>query len=144
MPDAESIHVLVIFSCHTGKVERLALAAAVGAVQMRAAIRLRRIVDPSAETNDETSRMDRDYVAPRPEDVAWADVLILSVPNGLRSQIPAWGVKPVVSLTSQLSDPTASTGLHKDAVASDKPDVLPSRDEALQLGRRSVETARAR
>ena len=43
------INVLVIFSCRSGSTEKLALAAAVGAVQARANIRLRLLPDTAGE-----------------------------------------------------------------------------------------------
>jgi hypothetical protein len=121
----EEIHILVIFSCNTGAVEQLALAAAVGAVQARAAIRLRRIVDNSpGESNENTQRLDQDYVAPRQTDAEWADGFILAVPDPLVSKVHQLGVfsgKPSVSLLVES---------------------VTNRDTALLLGRRVVETAR--
>jgi len=71
--------VLVTFSCQTGDTERLALSAAVGAVQARSLIRLRRIpdVDPGSQ-NTEVVRMRKEYVAPAEADVLGADALILA------------------------------------------------------------------
>ena len=66
----------------------LALAAGLGAIQAGANIRLRRVADHAdAKTIDATpawqenlDRMNRDYVAPRPADPVWADVIILATP----------------------------------------------------------------
>ena len=70
--------VLVTFSCQTGDTERLALSAAVGAVQARALIRLRRIPDvDQGSQNTEVVRMRKEYVAPAEADVLGADSLIL-------------------------------------------------------------------
>jgi multimeric flavodoxin WrbA len=71
--------VLVTFSCLTGETEKLALSAAVGAVQARALIRLRRIpdVDP-ATANAEVVRMRKEYVPPAEADIVGADALIFA------------------------------------------------------------------
>jgi hypothetical protein len=70
--------VLVTFSCQTGDTEKLALSAAVGAVQARALIRLRRIPDVDADSqNAEVVRMRKEYVKPAEADVVGADALIL-------------------------------------------------------------------
>ena len=69
--------VLVIFYSRTGETERLAHAAAVGAVQARALIRLRRVpdIDPGKtlerfpESEESLRRMHREYVPPREVDV---------------------------------------------------------------------------
>ena len=84
----EEIRVLVIFSCESGSVESLALAAAVGAVQGRALIRLRRVPDPNAVATEESPRLCRDYVAPREGDAQWADGVVLAVPAHLRKELP--------------------------------------------------------
>jgi hypothetical protein len=74
------INVLVIFSSTSGNTEKLALAAAVGAVQARANIRMRRLED-SGEKNPECVRMRREYVQPKEADVLWADAVIVGI-NG--------------------------------------------------------------
>ena len=71
--------VLVTFSCENGETEKLALSAAVGAVQARAAIRLRRIPDINTNTSNEAViRMRKEYVRPAEADVIGADALILA------------------------------------------------------------------
>ena len=72
------INVLVIFECSSGMTETLALASAVGAVQARANIRMRRLPDDSAEMNETLARMRREYVAPMPADALWADAVIIA------------------------------------------------------------------
>jgi hypothetical protein len=80
------INVLVVFSSTRGETERLALTVGVGAIQARGNIRLRRLPPApgaAAESMSEGERqaferMARDYVAPRPADPPWADVLILA------------------------------------------------------------------
>ena len=74
------VNVLVIFSSTSGTTEKLALAAAVGAVQARANIRMRRLED-SGEENPECARMRREYVQPKEADVRWADAVIVGI-NG--------------------------------------------------------------
>lgn len=78
------INVLVIFYSCCGETERLALAAAVGAVQARANIRLRRLTDGNTEIPEcrqALARMRREYVPPKQADVVWADAVIVGL-NG--------------------------------------------------------------
>jgi hypothetical protein len=80
------LHVLVIFSCEDGRVERLALQSAVGAVQARASIRLRRVSRGGSTPGPEGARMDQDYIAPRPVDLEWADGVVFAVPRPVLSE----------------------------------------------------------
>jgi len=78
------VNVLVIFYSCCGKTEKLALAAAVGAVQARANIRLRRLPDSGediAECKEALARMRREYVPPAHADAVWADAVIIGM-NG--------------------------------------------------------------
>src|SRR5262245_48689833 len=78
------VNVLVIFYSRSGATEKLALAAAVGAVQARASIRLRRLPDPdeSVSSSEEALvRMRKEYVPPAEPDVKWADAIIIAL-NG--------------------------------------------------------------
>jgi len=77
--------VLVVFYSRCGTTEKLALAAAVGAVQARANIRLRRLTDVTevAQCRDEIARMRKEYVAPAEGDVLWADAIIFLLPPEL-------------------------------------------------------------
>jgi hypothetical protein len=85
---ADPVNVLVVFYSRYGRAERLALAAGVGAIEAEGNIRLRRVPDlASAETiradaawQESLDRMNRDYVAPRPADPVWADVIVLATP----------------------------------------------------------------
>jgi hypothetical protein len=70
--------VLVTFSCQNGQTEKLALSAAVGAVQGRALIRLRRIPDDASDSNEAAVRMRKEYVAPAEADIVGADAVILA------------------------------------------------------------------
>jgi hypothetical protein len=82
--NTQPINVLVIFDSRCGKTEKLALAAAVGAVQARANIRLRRLTDSaedSAECKETLARMRKEYVPPTSADAAWADAVVIGM-NG--------------------------------------------------------------
>jgi hypothetical protein len=78
------INVLVVFYSCCGNTERLALAAAVGAVQARASIRLRRLTDSGeniSECAGTLARMRKEYVPPKQADLIWADAVIVGM-NG--------------------------------------------------------------
>jgi NAD(P)H dehydrogenase (quinone) len=86
----QDVNVVVVFYSRTGSTERLALAAAVGAVQGRALIRLRRLPDSADEAAIESdpewkrnrARMNKEFVAPREADAIWADAIIMGTPGG--------------------------------------------------------------
>jgi NAD(P)H dehydrogenase (quinone) len=86
----QDVNVVVVFYSRTGSTERLALAAAVGAVQGRALIRLRRLPDSADEATIESSpgwkanraRMNKEFVAPREADALWADAIVMGTPDG--------------------------------------------------------------
>ena len=83
--------VLVTFSCQTGDTEKLALSAAVGAVQARALIRLRRIPDADGNVqNTEVVRMRKEYVGPAEADIVGADALILAASADTNVLSPPW------------------------------------------------------
>jgi hypothetical protein len=78
------VNVLVVFYSCCGKTEKLALAAAVGAVQARASIRLRRLTDQNEdipECREALARMRREYVPPTTADTLWADAVLVGM-NG--------------------------------------------------------------
>jgi NAD(P)H dehydrogenase (quinone) len=83
----QDINVLVVFYSRTGRTEKLALAAALGAVQAKANIRLRWLreaaddwtIDGVAGWRENLERMEKEYIAPRPVDAEWADVIIIGV-----------------------------------------------------------------
>jgi hypothetical protein len=114
MPD---VNVLVVFYSRHGDAEKLALAAGVGAIQQKGSIRLRRIADDADETaiasdpawQQNRARMNRDYIAPREVDVAWADVLILASsthsPGEMLSFVRQCGASR--SVTGKLAAPLA-------------------------------------
>ena len=88
------INTLVTFSSRTGSTEKLALAAALGAVQSRSNIRLRWVpenvdvqtIDQAPEWRANRDRMTREYIAPREIDYLWADVLVIGLPA--RDRVP--------------------------------------------------------
>jgi NAD(P)H dehydrogenase (quinone) len=84
----QDINVLVTFCSRTGSAERLALKAAVGAVQARANIRLRwlreaaddQTVDSVPAWRENRDRMEKEYVAPREADFLWAEAMVIAIP----------------------------------------------------------------
>jgi len=90
--------VLIIFYSRCGSTEKLALAAAVGAVQARAQIRFRRLPDigdpdlpaDSPECRKIHERLCKEYVAPKESDVLRADAIIFVAPPEFRSVSPEW------------------------------------------------------
>ena len=76
------INVLVIFYSCSGETEKLALAAAVGAVQARANIRMRRLTDAGEnpiEGRAALARMRKEYVPPTAADALWADAVLIGM-----------------------------------------------------------------
>jgi NAD(P)H dehydrogenase (quinone) len=90
--------VVVAFYSRTGSTEHVATLAAVGAVQARAGIRMRRLADPDpeaaiaahADAAEHLRRMHREYVAPREADILAAHGLILGSPEGVEPGSPEW------------------------------------------------------
>lgn len=85
-------NVLITFYSRCGSTEKLAATAAVGAVQARSAIRLRRVPDADSDADaggcqDALVRMRREYVPPAERDVVWADAIVFAAPDtgGARS-----------------------------------------------------------
>jgi hypothetical protein len=85
----QDINVLVVFYSRTGRTEKLALAAALGAVQARANIRLRWLREAADDQmiqdvpgwRENRERMEKEYIAPRAVDAEWADAIIIGT-NG--------------------------------------------------------------
>jgi len=100
--------VVVTFSSRCGATEALALAAAVGAVQGRALIRLRRLPDDGAppraqdspECREALARMRKEYVPPTEADITGNDALILAPPAGSTTDSTEWA--EFVSLLTRL------------------------------------------
>ncbi len=90
--------VLVTFHSRCGTTETLALAAAVGAVQARALIRLRRLPDTEKteaiqvppECAESLQRMHKEYVPPAEHDILGADAIILAPSTGASTSTPEW------------------------------------------------------
>ena len=93
-----AITVLVTFYSRGGTTEDLAHAAAVGAVQARALIRLRRVpdLDPHTalerypDTRDTLQRMHKEYIAPRDVDIIAASGLVFASPADIDARSPEW------------------------------------------------------
>jgi NAD(P)H dehydrogenase (quinone) len=92
----QDTNVLVTFCSRLGSTERLALAAALGAVQARANIRLRWLreiaddeaVDRTPGWRENRDRMAKEYIAPREIDFLWADALVIAIPAGVGMSSP--------------------------------------------------------
>ena len=92
------VNVLVVFYSRYGRAERLALAAGVGAIEAEGNIRLRRLPDDATPEviqadvawRESLDRMNRDYVAPRPADPVWADVIVLATPADSSREIESY------------------------------------------------------
>jgi hypothetical protein len=56
--------------------EKIAMSAALGAIQERAGIRMRRLDPDSADANFE-----QEYIAPRDIDAEWAEVVLIASPD---------------------------------------------------------------
>ncbi len=90
--------VMVAFYSTRGSTERLSTAVAVGAVQGRAGIRLRRMPDraPQArvhersEVKESLERMRKEYVTPTESDVIAADALVFGVPEDFALESGEW------------------------------------------------------
>jgi hypothetical protein len=110
--------VLITFYCQSGETEQLALAAAVGAVQGRALIRLRRlpdmgmVSDPSGPSgpsgpfdpsgNEALLRMRKEYVPPAEKDILGADALIVVAPPDFSESSLQW--KPYLEMLRRMAD----------------------------------------
>ena len=118
------IEVLVTFSCSNGATERLALAAALGAVQSRANIRLRRLADsappaPYGESDENVLRMRREYVTPAEADVLRAQALIFAAPSGFVANAPEWS--GYLTLLARLGAQGALQGKLAAVLSDDSP-----------------------
>jgi multimeric flavodoxin WrbA len=88
--------VVVTFYSRGGETERLATAAAVGAVQARAGIRMRRLMEPDGdaaiarhpECADSIRRMRTEYVPPRVADLLAAEAIVIALPDEFDASSP--------------------------------------------------------
>jgi hypothetical protein len=76
------VNAVVIFYSRDGHTESLALAAGVGAIQARATVRLRKILEIGDAQTTES-----EYIAPRQIDRDWADILVLAIPSDAPDEI---------------------------------------------------------
>jgi hypothetical protein len=86
------MNILVIFHSEDPDGEKLALNLALGAVQAKCDIRMRRL-----GTDVPANSIHKGYVAPRDQDLEWADGLILAIAPrsfGLRSEVQEFLVRP--------------------------------------------------
>jgi NAD(P)H dehydrogenase (quinone) len=92
----QDVNVLVTFWSRTGLTEKLALAAALGAVQAKANIRLRWLretalahdADRVPGWRENRARMEKEYVVPREADLLWADAVVIGTPSNLSMAAP--------------------------------------------------------
>lgn len=113
----QDVNVVIVFDSRDESMERLALAAAVGAVQGRAFIRLRRF--PGTPEH-------REYVMPRDTDAEWAHAILL-VGEPILTEAESWA--------ASLRQQTNSFVIRTDAGST---------EAATQQGRRAAEEARLR
>ncbi len=160
----QDINCLVTFASRTGATEKLALEAALGAVQARAFIRLRWLhenvddatIDGMEGWRENRERMAWEYIAPREIDFLWADVMVIVLParhgvaspelqtylDGLKSLQSAGKLRGKVGTaftSGMVSLCSVLAGLDLMLVAPDD-----GVERALLLGRRVTEAARAR
>ena len=150
-----SANVLVIFYSRYGETEKLALAAGVGAIQMRANIRLRRLPDlTDAETigrdarwSENLARMTKDYIAPREIDVAWAEVLILAAPRDRSAEMEQYLASAGDSLKGKLAAVLGTFGAAAERaglIIVPRGSEIENNDQALNYGRQAAEGGRSK
>ncbi len=92
----QDVNVVIVFYSRTGSTEKMALAAAVGAVQGKANIRLRRIPETASNETiagvsgwkENHDRMTWEYIAPREADTVWAEGFVVAIPDWLSLSSP--------------------------------------------------------
>ena len=139
-----------MFYCRSGDTEKLALSAAVGAVQARALIRLRRLPEIDTATAGETlTRMRKEYVAPTEADILGADAFILAAPPGFTSSSPelAGFLELIARLKTEgkLQEKVAAGIANMSSVifASGCITASDTSDDPIALGRKVADTVRA-
>jgi hypothetical protein len=101
------VTVVVAFYSRCGTTETRALTAAVGAVNARALIRMRRMPDTSVASGPdeacaaETARMRKEYVPPTETDIVGAEALVVAVPPGVGATASEWA--PLTQMLSALA-----------------------------------------
>ena len=126
--------VLIVFYSRCGATEKLAAAAAVGAVQARANIRLRRLPDrvESRQCEEETARMRKEYVTPAEADVLWAEAIIFLLPPDIDAS--SGECAAYFDLLRRLS---AEGKLESKTGANQSPVRLRDADDATRYGRKT-------
>jgi NAD(P)H dehydrogenase (quinone) len=148
-----NLNALVVFYSRYGTTERLALAAGVGAIQARANIRLRRLADSAppeiiqsdAAWSENLVRMNREYIAPRPVDAEWADVIILAAPPDCTAEMERYLDPAPESLKGKIAavlGPFADAAARAGLTLVPPPDGPESSARALAHGRRAAENGR--
>ena len=122
------VNVLVVFYSRYGRAERLALAAGVGAIEAEGNIRLRRVPDAATPEviqadvawRESLDRMNRDYVAPRPADPVWADVIVLATPADSSREIESYvSTLPALGpMNAKIAAPLAPQRVGKHALGT--------------------------
>ena len=147
-------NVLVVFWSRFGETERLALAAALGAVQGRCNIRLRWLredtCDPTVPGWQETrERMEKEYIAPRPVDLEWAHGLVLATPPRVDANAAEW--RAFFGLRGLEGKTGGGIGSLSDAMAQCQMTIVEASaqegseaDRARNLGRRVADACTAR
>ena len=112
---ATQLNVMVVFYSRYGATERLALAGGLGAIQARGNLRLRRLADLADASqiaqdlawSANLQRMTPEYIAPRPIDLEWADVVMLAAPEACPEMAAflAALAKPVVAKVAAVITP---------------------------------------
>lgn len=120
-------NVLIAFYSRCGATEKLALAAAVGAVEARASIRLRRLPDVGVREKDRETpdceatlrRLRREYGIPALEDFEWADGIVVGMPPGPSGGSKEWDW--CLALLDALVDESRPAGKLATVLAWDYP-----------------------
>lgn len=142
--------VLVAFACQSGDIEKIALNAAVGAVQARALIRLRRVPELEAvESTEAAIRMRKEYIGPAEGDVLGADALILASNTDAGESSVQWN--SFLDLLRRLGNEGKLKGKVAAAIGGLFPSltsfgfvtVLQAGNDPLTLGRSVAEKARS-
>jgi multimeric flavodoxin WrbA len=148
--------IVVVFWSRTGNTERLAMSAALGAVQARAQIRLRwlredveeRALEAVPGWRENRERMSMEYIAPREIDIQGADGLMLLTPANSTAAPLEWhaffdlvrkvdGAKRVALMGDSLEPLARQAGCRIFGVVDSIGEGSPSepRVRALSLGR---------
>ena len=99
---------VIVFHATSESTETVAMSAAVGAVQARALIRLRRVPDADTDEGradrtgdpDARARMQKEYVPPTEADLLGADAVLIVPPAGSSPASPEW--QPFLALLARL------------------------------------------